>query len=203
MPQSGLVNSASLHQGEAKRVPGLALSEEVENKSEAFLRSLIRELSFDDSLMSEGGDERRGSGDDFLVRQWMFGSILDSDGDGNENVSETSTLLPTSRRPSSLAHVEDGGRNRDEEGGEQGQGPRRRRRESSRRRLLCEEMLRVGMLVATVAVVGLTVVRALKGKFSPGLLAGGGLMMVMCILVNKRELRGQLAAYEYDAGFRL
>lgn len=58
--------------------------------------------------------------------------------------------------------------------------------------LSCEGLLRVGLLVVMLAMVGLAIVRALKGKFSPGLVAGGGFMMVMCILVNKRELRGRL-----------
>ncbi|KAL6808868.1 hypothetical protein GGI42DRAFT_224370 [Trichoderma sp. SZMC 28013] len=147
--------------------------------------------------MSEGDDERRGSGDDFLVREWMFTSVVDGDGEMNEpadeNVSEASTLLPTSRGPSTLAaqpgprHSEDGtGEQRQEE--EQQQNYPRRRGNI----LSGEGLLRVGLLVAMLVMVGLAVVRALKGKFSPGLVAGGGLMMVMCILVSKRELRGRL-----------
>lgn len=127
----------------------------------------------------------------------MVLAALEGDGDMNEHtdVSETSTLLPTSRGPSSLAvqpwprHGEDGlGEQRQEEEQQQ-------QRNFSRRIgniLSCEGLLRVGLLVVMLAMVGLAVVRALKGKFSPGLVAGGGLMMVMCILVNKRELRGRL-----------
>ncbi|KAL7912621.1 hypothetical protein GGI35DRAFT_257037 [Trichoderma velutinum] len=241
MPQSGLANSASLHQGEANRVPGLTLVSRLgmagwraspprrslfhddleEGKhiiyeylwkrrnnyffvfascfvgfkriEASVLRSLLLDI-VDDSLMSEGGDERRGGGDDFLVREWMFTSALDGEENehADENVSEASTLLPTSRGPSSLTaqpwprHCEDGGEQRQEQEQQQN---------SSRRRgniLSCEGLLRIGLFVAMLVMVGLAVVRALKGKFSPGLVAGGGLAMVMCILVNKRELRGRL-----------
>ncbi|KAM6480363.1 hypothetical protein HDV62DRAFT_109245 [Trichoderma sp. SZMC 28011] len=148
--------------------------------------------------MSEGDDERRGGGGDALAREWIRTSAPDRDGDGDVNehtdVSETSTLLPTSREPSSLAvqpwprHAEDGP-------GEQSQEEEQQQRNSPRRMgniLSCEGLLRVGLLVVMLAMVGLAIVRALKGKFSPGLVAGGGFMMVMCILVNKRELRGRL-----------
>ncbi|KAL6821624.1 hypothetical protein V8C40DRAFT_250576 [Trichoderma camerunense] len=158
------------------------------------LRNLIRDI-VDESSMSEGDDERRGGEDGSLVREWINTLALDGDGDMNEHtdVSETSTLLPTSRGPSSLAvqpwprHGEDGaGDQRQEE---------EQQRDSSRRMgtiLSCEGLLRVGLLVVMLAMVGLAIVRALKGKFSPGLVAGGGFMMIMCILVNKRELRGRL-----------
>ncbi|KAL6826718.1 hypothetical protein J3E69DRAFT_244696 [Trichoderma sp. SZMC 28015] len=147
--------------------------------------------------MSEGDDERRGGGGDALAREWIVTSTLDGDGDMNEHtdVSETSTLLPTSRGPSSYAAQPSPGHD-EEDGGDQRQ-DHEQERNSSRRMgniLSCEGLLRAGLLVVMLAMVGLAVVRALKGKFSPGLVAGGGLMMVMCILVNKRELRGRLVS---------
>lgn len=125
----------------------------------------------------------------------MVLAVLDGDGDMNEHtdVSETSTLLPTSRGPSSYA-AQPFPRHDEEDGGDQRQ-DHEQERNSSRRMgniLSCEGLLRVGLLVVMLAMVGLAIVRALKGKFSPGLVAGGGFMMVMCILVNKRELRGRL-----------
>ncbi|KAL7783671.1 hypothetical protein V8C43DRAFT_293467 [Trichoderma afarasin] len=145
--------------------------------------------------MSEGDDERRGGGGDALAREWIRTSVLDGDGDMNEHtdVSETSTLLPTSRGPSSYA-AQPFPRHDEEDGGDQRQ-DHEQERNSSRRMgniLSCEGLLRVGLLVVMLAMVGLAIVRALRGKFSPGLVAGGGFMMVMCILVNKRELRGRL-----------
>ncbi|KAL7963770.1 hypothetical protein V8C34DRAFT_266524 [Trichoderma compactum] len=153
--------------------------------------------------MSEGDDERRGGGDDFLVRELMFTSVLGGDGDGNEhtdgNVSEASTLLPTCRGPSTVAaqpwllHGEDGGGEQRQEEEEEQQQQQQQNSPTRRGSVLSGEgLLRVGLFVAMLAMVGLAVVGALKGKFSPGLVAGGGLMMVMCILVSKRELRGRL-----------
>ncbi|KAL6699109.1 hypothetical protein J3F84DRAFT_364936 [Trichoderma pleuroticola] len=146
--------------------------------------------------MSEGDDERRGGGGD-LLREWMFTSVLDGDGDMNEhadeNVSEASTLLPTSRGPSSYA-AQPWPRHDEEDGGEQRQEVEQQQNSPRRRGniLSGEGLLRVGLFVAMLAMVGLAVVRAMRGEFSPGLVAGGGLMMVMCILVSKRELRGRL-----------
>ncbi|KAL6910219.1 hypothetical protein GGI43DRAFT_389589 [Trichoderma evansii] len=55
-------------------------------------------------------------------------------------------------------------------------------------------LLRIGLFAGMVAVVCLAVVRAMEGEFSPGLVAGGGLMMVMCLVVGKRDLwRGGMA----------
>ncbi|PTB57026.1 hypothetical protein M431DRAFT_493501 [Trichoderma harzianum CBS 226.95] len=201
MPQCGQANSASLHQGEAKRAPWpntwkysscfLSLSD-LRRTEASFLRNLIRDI-VDDGLMSEGDDERRGGGGDSLVREW-----ISTYGDMNEHtdVSETSTLLPTSRGPSSLA-VQPWPRHGEDGPGEQRQEEEEQQPNSSRRMghiLNCEGLLRVGLLVVMLAMVGLAIVRALKGKFSPGLVAGGGFMMVMCILVNKRELRGRLVS---------
>ncbi|KAL7937313.1 hypothetical protein V8C35DRAFT_178292 [Trichoderma chlorosporum] len=161
------------------------------------LRYYTLNIFVDEKLMSGGDDERRGAGDDLLARQAIFTSLLDGDGNGNdiedEDVSETSTLLPTSLVSSSLTaqpwprHADDGN-----EEGHDGQ-----RRRTSWRRFLgsvfsWEGTLRMGMFAAMLAMVGLAVARALKGMFSPGLVGGGGMMMVMCILVNRRELRGRL-----------
>lgn len=57
-----------------------------------------------------------------------------------------------------------------------------------------ETILRMGLFAGMVAVVCLAVVRAMDGEFSPGLVAGGGLMMIMCLVVGKRDLwRGRMA----------
>lgn len=57
-----------------------------------------------------------------------------------------------------------------------------------------EAILRIGLFAGMVAVVCLAVVKAMEGEFSPGLVAGGGLMMIMCLVVGKRDLwRGGMA----------
>lgn len=57
-----------------------------------------------------------------------------------------------------------------------------------------EAILRMGLCAGMVVVVCLAVVRAVEGEFSPGLVAGGGLMMIMCLVVGKRDLwRGGMA----------
>jgi hypothetical protein len=57
-----------------------------------------------------------------------------------------------------------------------------------------EAILRTGLFAGMVAVVCLAVVRSIEGVFSPGLVAGGGLMMIMCLVVGKRDLwRGGMA----------
>ncbi|PON25815.1 hypothetical protein TGAM01_v205252 [Trichoderma gamsii] len=57
-----------------------------------------------------------------------------------------------------------------------------------------EVILRIGLFAGMVVVVCLAVVRSMEGEFSPGLVAGGGLMMIMCLVVGKRDLwRGGMA----------
>ncbi|KAL7902704.1 hypothetical protein HDV63DRAFT_362474 [Trichoderma sp. SZMC 28014] len=57
-----------------------------------------------------------------------------------------------------------------------------------------EAVMRIGLFAGMVAVVCLAVVRAMEGEFSPGLVAGGGLMMIMCLVIGKRDLwRGGMA----------
>lgn len=52
----------------------------------------------------------------------------------------------------------------------------------------------MGLFAGMVGVVCLAVVRAMEGEFSPGLVGGGGLMMIMCLVVGKRDLwRGGMA----------
>ncbi|KAL7822651.1 hypothetical protein V8C26DRAFT_252209 [Trichoderma gracile] len=158
--------------------------------------------------MSEG-DERRGAGDDdespvtemaasFL--QGGRGGLVEGEADGDENVSETSTLLPTTSQtsppPPTSQHHEPSSRSThaparyaaDEEAAETQLVDSPPWRTVFNR----ERALRMLMLAGTTAMVLLAVVRALRGGFSPGLLVGGGLMIVLCAVVDRREVRGRL-----------
>ncbi|KAL6880856.1 hypothetical protein J3F83DRAFT_9272 [Trichoderma novae-zelandiae] len=165
--------------------------------------------------MSEG-DESRGAGqagDANFVREVGMstpllatdgGGYRDGDENGEENVSETSTLLPTSQAsPPPAGHA---GQRHESEGvdtyrslsrieqsteGEEEAASRR----TTRTRLGIfrgETIVRMLMLAGMAAMVVIAVVRALGGGFSPGLVGGGGLMMVLCFVVCRREVRGRL-----------
>jgi hypothetical protein len=56
-----------------------------------------------------------------------------------------------------------------------------------------EAMLRIGLLAGMAVMVVMAVARAMGGDFSPGLVGGGGLMMILCLVMNKRDSRGGLA----------
>lgn len=104
----------------------------------------------------------------------------------DDGVSESSTLLPSIRGPASLAAQS---LQQQQQQGAEGE-------EGSiwwtlvRAIFSAEGMLRMGLLAAMAATVGLAVARALEGVFSPGLVGGGGLLMILCLVANKRELRG-------------
>ncbi|KAL7792174.1 hypothetical protein V8C37DRAFT_131237 [Trichoderma ceciliae] len=113
-----------------------------------------------------------------------------------EEISEASTLVPSRGSASLIAQSwqqQQEERDDEEEGGEEEEGGPR----VKMRRLLGvifsgEGMLKMGMLGAMAVMVVWAVVRAMEGVFSPGLVGGGGLMMILCIVVNKRDSRGGL-----------
>lgn len=123
----------------------------------------------------------------------------DTDADGDEIISETSTLLPptTTTQPSPPLAAQNPpqpatSRNTerdytDEEGqaaAETHIDPRTWRRRETALSLL--------LLAGMMTMVLLAVVRAMRGGFSPGLLVGGGLMVVLCAVVDRREVRGRV-----------
>ncbi|KAH0494460.1 hypothetical protein TgHK011_001078 [Trichoderma gracile] len=154
--------------------------------------------------ISDDDDERVCAGDDDespvteMAASFLQGDrdrLVEGEADGEENVSETSTLLPTTSRTSPPPPPP----------------PRtiqphqsfsRSTQESAETQLVDsppwwtvfnrETALRMLMLAGTTAMVLLAVVRALRGGFSPGLLVGGGLMIVLCAVVDRREVRGRL-----------
>jgi hypothetical protein len=140
--------------------------------------------------------------------------VAEGDAEGDELVSETSTLLPTTSRASppltsQSRHHHHGPESNtstlgtryhtDEEQAAETQEPvgsHRTRRTWRTTGIIIifngEAVLRMLMLAGMTALVLLAVVRAIKGGFSPGLLVGGGLMMVLCIVADRREVRGRL-----------
>lgn len=114
---------------------------------------------------------------------------IEQDDDDEDISSEASTLLssggpsshhPKLRREQHHQYVEG-----DESGSRTGY---------LKRNFGGEAIVRTGLFAGMVVVVCLAVVRAMEGEFSPGLVAGGGLMMIMCLVVGKRDLwRGGMA----------
>ncbi|KAL7821264.1 hypothetical protein V8C44DRAFT_314027 [Trichoderma aethiopicum] len=167
--------------------------------------ALCGPISLDGISMSEGHERR--AGDEGSVME-MAASLLggerdrfgDTDADGDEIISETSTLLPpttttqpspplaaqippepaTSRRNTERYHTDEEG----QAAAETHIDPRTWRRRETALSLL--------LLAGMMAMVLLAVVRAMRGGFSPGLLVGGGLMVVLCAVVHRREVRGRV-----------
>ncbi|KAM0247256.1 hypothetical protein ACHAQJ_009907 [Trichoderma viride] len=120
--------------------------------------------------------------------------IVHDDDDDDEEISEASTLLP-SRGPSSLVAQQ---RQQDDEAEEGQVGPWMKMKRFLGMIFSAVGMLRMGLFAGMAAMVILAVMRAMGGEFSPGLVAGGGLMMILCLVVNKRDARGGLAIESHE-----
>lgn len=135
---------------------------------------------------------------DFLVTNsgfFLLHQAVPIDQDDDEDISSEASTLLSSGETSSHHHGHHHHKHRRQQHHQDVENEGSGSRTGFPRTVLGGDVLaRIGLFAGMVAVVCLAVVRALEGKFSPGLVAGGGLMMVICLVVGKRDLwRGGMA----------